>query len=194
MPEPIYQSTRQKSVSPLFLPDTKEVMKLHRASLAALTVLLFVPLLASAQSSAPVILHPAETTKLLPEAVFFRGQSAPVQTRNSAGIHFPDGMYTLATLVDNSGYSTGIQQKYQAYFITEVPLDFSGHTLHPGAYGTGFVSGKFLVMDVAANDIFSAPAVHDNEIKRPTPLQLVADGDHYRLYFGRNYVVFSRAK
>ncbi len=169
-------------------------MKQIYLRLATVIFLLTVSLFASAQSSAPVILHASDAAKILPDAVFFRGQSATVQARNSAGVRFPDGMYTLATLVDNSGYSTGIQQKYQAYFITEVPLDFSGHTLHPGAYGTGFVNGKFLVMDVAANDIFSAPAVHDNEIKRPTPPQLVADGDHYRLYFGRNYVVFSRAK
>jgi hypothetical protein len=31
-------------------------------------------------------------------------------------------------------------------------------------------------------------------MKRPTPLQLDPDGDHYRLYFGRDYVSFSQAK
>ncbi|MCL6463558.1 MAG: hypothetical protein K6T49_03465 [Acidobacterium ailaaui] len=166
-------------------------MKSRLCRSAFLLALLASFALSSFAQSAPVLLHAAEAGKILPDAVFFRGQSAQVQARNSAGIKFPNGMYVLTALVDNSGYSTGIQQKYQAYFITEVPLSFSGHTLRPGAYGVGIVNGSFLVMDIAANDLFSVPATHDASIKRPTPLQLDPDGDHYRLYFGRNYVVFS---
>jgi hypothetical protein len=147
-----------------------------------------------AQSNAPVILHAPEAAKAMPDSVFFRGQSALVQGRNSAGIHFPDDMYVLTALVDTSGYSSGIQQKYQAYFITEVPLNFSGHTLQPGAYGAGITNAGFTVMDVAAHDLFTVPVTHDDVIKRPTPLQLDADGGHYRLYFGRNYVTFAQAK
>ena len=148
----------------------------------------------SAQSTSPTILHAADTAKVLPDAVFFRGQSATVQRRNSAGIHFPDDMFVLAALVDNSGYSSGVQQKYQAYFITEVSLDFNGQTLKPGAYGVGIVKDQFIVMDIAAHDLFTAPVTHDTELKRPSPLQLNADGDHYRLYFGRDYVSFAQAK
>ena len=147
-----------------------------------------------AQSDPPKILHAAEAAKLLPDAVFFRGQSATVQSRNSAGIHFADDMFVLTSLVDNSGYSSGVQQKYQAYFITEVPLDFSGQTLKPGAYGVGIVKDHFIVMDIGAHDLFTAPVIHDAELKRPTPLQLNADGDHYRLYFGRDYVSFAQSK
>src|SRR6516162_2040094 len=63
-----------------------------------------------------VILKAADiSTKLFPETVFFRGQSAPVQMRNTGGIHFSDDLYVLAGMVDNSGYSTGIREKYQAY-------------------------------------------------------------------------------
>lgn len=155
---------------------------------------LFLASSAVAQSAQPTILHAAEAAKLLPDAVFFRGQSATVQSRNSAGIHFADDMFVLTSLVDNSGYSSGVQQKYQAYFITEVPLDFSGQTLKPGAYGVGIVKDHFIVMDIGAHDLFAAPVSHDAELKRPTPLQLNADGDHYRLYFGRDYVSFAQSK
>jgi len=62
-------------------------------------------------------------TKLLPDKVWFRGQNAPVQGRNSGGVRYADGFYVLVTLVDNSGYSSGVREKYQAYFITEVPLE-----------------------------------------------------------------------
>lgn len=142
------------------------------------------------------ILKPADLeNKLLPDKVFFRGQVASVQCRNSGGVRYSDGFLVMATLVDNSGYSSGIKEKYQAYFISEVPLQMGGQTLKPGAYGVGFVGNKFVVMDIAANDVFSADAVKDGELKRPVPLQVVAmDGGKYRLYKGRDYVEFSRGK
>jgi hypothetical protein len=134
--------------------------------------------------------------KLFPEAVFFRGQSAPVQMRNTGGVHFSDDFYVLAGMVDNSGYSTGIREKYQAYLLSEVTLEIGGQTLKPGAYGIGFIEGgKFVVMDLAANDIFQAGSQRDKEMKRPVPLQVIAaDGAKYRLYMGRDFVEFSRTK
>ena len=68
--------------------------------------------------------------------------------------------------------------------------------LKPGAYGVGFVEGnKFLVMDLGAHDLFTVKGVHDTELKRPTPLQVLDDTtpNKYRLYINRNYVVFSPA-
>ena len=157
-------------------------------------LLLVVSLTGFGQAAAPSMLTAMQAAKLLPDAVFFRGQSASIQARNSVGIHFGNDRYVLAALVDTSGYSSGVQQKYQAYLITEVALDFNGRTLKPGAYGVGIVQNHFIVMDIAANDLFTAPVQHDAEIKRPTPLQLDADGVHYRLYFGRDYVSFAQVK
>jgi hypothetical protein len=143
-----------------------------------------------------VILKAADmTSKLLPETVFFRGQTAATQLRNSAGVHFEDGMYALAALVDSSGYSTAIKEKYQGYLLTEVPLDLGSQTLRPGAYGFGFVGGnKFIVMDLGAHDVFQGASQHDGEMKRPVPLQIVAGpaGGTYRLYAGRDFVEFRR--
>lgn len=167
-------------------------MKLSFIFLCAVLLLTVSP--SFSQTSAPTVLHPADMAKILPDTVFFRGQSAAIQRRNSAGLHFSDDMYMLAALVDTSGYSTGVQQKYQAYFITEVPLDFSGKTLKPGAYGVGIIKDHFLVMDIGAHDLFTVPATHDADLKRPTPLQLNPDGNSYRLYFGRDYVSFTQAK
>jgi hypothetical protein len=135
-------------------------------------------------------------SKLFPDSVFFRGQTAPTQLRNTGGIHFTDDLYVLAGLVDNSGYSTGIREKYQAYFITEVTLQFGSQTLKPGAYGAGFVEGgKFVVLDLAANDLLQAVSQKDTEMKRPVPLQVTAaDVGKYRLYAGREYVEFIRVK
>jgi len=145
-----------------------------------------------------VILKAADiTAKLFPERVFFRGQTAPVQFRNSGGVHFADDFYVLAGLVDSSGYSTGIREKYQAYLLNEVTLEIAGQTLKPGAYGIGFLNGgKFVVMDLGANDVFQVASQHDAEMKRPVPLQVVlsATAGTYRLYAGRDYVEFHRAR
>ena len=135
-------------------------------------------------------------TKLLPDKVWFRGQNAPVQGRNSGGVRYADGFYVLVTLVDNSGYSSGVREKYQAYFITEVPLEVGGQSLKPGAYGIGFLDAdKFIVMDIGANDLFTTGSKKDVDLKHPVPLQVVAgDGGVYRLYKGRDFVEFHRAK
>jgi hypothetical protein len=145
-----------------------------------------------------VVLKAADITpKIFPERVFFRGQSAPVQFRNSAGVHFADDLYVLAGMVDSSGYSTAIKEKYQAYLLSEVTLEIGGQTLKPGAYGIGFLNGgKFVVMDLGANDILQATSQKDMEMKRPVPLQVVpsANAGNYRLYAGRDYVEFHRTR
>jgi hypothetical protein len=135
------------------------------------------------------------TSKIFPDQVFFRGQVAPVQMRNTGGIRFANDVYALAGLVDNSGYSSDIRQKYQAYFISEVSLQIGGQKLAPGAYGIGFITGnKFVVMDIGAHDMFQADSARDSEMKRPVPLQVVNSGGKYRLYVGRDYVEIAQAQ
>jgi len=121
----------------------------------------------------------------------------PVQFRNSGGVHFADDLFVLAGMVDSSGYSTAVKEKYQAYLLNEVTLEIDGQTLKPGAYGIGFLNaGKFVVMDLGANDVLQTASQHDAEMKRPVPLQVVASAKagSYRLYAGRDYVEFRRVK
>jgi hypothetical protein len=175
-----------------------ERMQRSITRLAIVTLLAVVPALtrpAFAQSgAAPTVLRAPEATKVLPSSVFFKRQSAPVQLRNSGGVKFADGAFVLAALVDNSGYSTAVQQKYQAYLIAEVPVEINGHPLPPGAYGVGFVQGHFGVMDIGGHDLFAVESTRDTELKRPTPLQVIADPTQgkYRLYQGRDYIVITR--
>lgn len=149
---------------------------------------------AMTDSATPTLLTAEEVGKILPPAVFFKGLSASVQARNSGGLRMPDKSLVLVTLVDNSGYSSQVQERYQAYLIAETGLEIGGHRLAAGAYGCGFVNGDlFVVMDIGGHDLFTAPAKHDAELRRPTPLQVVAAPtatEGYRLYAGRNYVTF----
>jgi len=134
------------------------------------------------------------TNKIFPDQVFFRGQVASVQMRNTGGIRFGDEKFILAGLVDNSGYSSDIRQKYQAYLISEVTLDLGGKKLAPGAYGVVFVQGKFMVMDLGANDLLQVDSARDTEIKRPLPLQVLGSSGKYRFYAGRDYIEFARSE
>jgi hypothetical protein len=143
----------------------------------------------SAQQASKHVLSSDEVKKAVPSEYFYRGQKAPVQIRNAAGFQLADGKMVLAALVDASGYSTSIQQKYQGLLITEVRLNIGGSELPPGQYGFGFgADGKFVVMDVANNDLFSVPFSADSELKRPVPLKVIEDGEGYKLYDGRKWV------
>jgi hypothetical protein len=144
--------------------------------------------IASAQASAQ-LLTAEQAKKLAPTSYYFAGQSAAVQARNTAGFKNSAGKVVLAGLVDTSGYSTAIAEKYQGFLITETKLSFNGSTLDPGQYGFGFKDGKFMVMNVAATDLFSIPSQNDDQVKHPVPLKFEKDGDGYRLYAGRKYVV-----
>jgi hypothetical protein len=171
-------------------------MKTLRTSLALGSVLaaaLFgFPAFAAAQAT---VLQAPDAAKLLPDAVYFDAKSASTQLRNSGAVHFSDGPYTLAVLVDTSGYSTAVQQKYQGYLLTETALDFGGNRLPAGAYGFGFVGGQFLVMDIGAHDLFRAPAAHDAELPHPMPLKILAgsSSSEWKLCSGRDCVTFRRA-
>jgi hypothetical protein len=152
---------------------------------------------AASETAAPGILTREQAGAILPASVFYRGQSATIQARNSSGIRLAGGRLVLAAVVDTGGYSTAVQQTYQAYLITEVPLKLGEQVLAPGAYGFGFVAGdRMVVMDVGGNEILHAKTVHDAKLTRPNPLQIVADAGapgHYRLYLGRTYVSLAPA-
>lgn len=132
---------------------------------------------------------------LFPPSVFFAGRVAPVQQRNTCGAKLPHGLM-LAGLVDTSGYSSGVQERYQAYLLLDTPVSFGGKQLRPGAYGCGVVGTQFLVLDLGNEELLNSPARHDESLSRPVPLQVVADSTAgtYRLYFGRTYVTFGGAQ
>jgi hypothetical protein len=145
--------------------------------------------MALTQQASKHILSSDELKKAVPSEYFFRGQKAPVQMRNAVGAQAADGKMMLAALVDASGYSTAIQQKYQGMLVTEKKLMFGSSTLNPGQYGFGFTGdGKFVVMNVANDDVLSESYQTDQALQRPVPLKLVEDGEGYKLYAGRKWV------
>jgi hypothetical protein len=154
-----------------------------------LPILLLIAAAAIAQQATKHILGADELKKAVPAEFFFRGQKAPTQLRNAVGLQLADGKMALAALVDASGYSTAIQQKYQGLLITESKLNIGGSSLAPGQYGFGFTAdGKFVVMDVANSDVLSTASQTDSALQHAVPLKLVEDGDGYKLYAGKKWV------
>jgi hypothetical protein len=150
---------------------------------------LLASLLLSATEPSAGVLGAEDLKKVVPASYFFRGQSASVQLRNAAGFRTSDGKLVLAGLVDTSGYSSDVAEKYQGFLITEVKLNIEGSELPPGQYGFGFSKqSKFLVMDVGANDLFNVSSHLDENLHRPVPLTIVSDQGSYRLYGGKKWV------
>src|ERR1700728_4380364 len=161
-------------------------MKKHFAVWCSLILVLLAT--AGAQQVAKHILSADELKKAVPTEYFFRGQKAPVQVRNSVGFQLADGKMMLVALLDASGYSTAIQQKYQGLLITETKLNIGGSELLPGEYGFGFSADKFVVMDVANNDALSSSSQTDSRLQRAVPLKLIEDDAGYKLYAGKKWI------
>ncbi len=165
-------------------------MKLRIPAIAVAILVCVCASVFAADEAKPGLLTAPELRHVVPAAYFFRGQSATVQLRNSGGFRTKEGKFVMAALVDTSGYSHDVAEKYQGLLISEVKLSVGGSDLAPGEYGFGFTKdGKFIVMDVGANDLVNASAQTDENLQRPVPLKMVDDKEGaFRLYAGRNWV------
>jgi hypothetical protein len=161
---------------------------LRLSSFVIFAVVLFSFVVVAQESKPAGLLNSTDLKKVVPATYFYRGQSASVQLRNSAGIRTKNDRYILVGLVDTSGYATDIKQKYQGFFITEGKIKVEGTDLVPGQYGFGFVGDKFLITDVGANDLFSVAAKQDDKLRPAVPLKIVEDGGAYKLYAGKKWV------
>src|ERR1700675_2399067 len=110
-------------------------MRLRTSAIALAAAAAALAVLTWAQPApAKGVLGADELKQLIPTNFFFAGKTAAVQLRNSAGVRFSSGKLLLAALVDTSGYSSAIEEKYQGLLITETTLHIEGATLKPGAY------------------------------------------------------------
>ena len=142
----------------------------------------------TAQDS-PTVLAAQELTRIVPSGFYFQGLSASTQTRNSAAARFGTNRYVISGLVDTSGYSSDVREKYQGFFITDSPMSLGGTAVDVGAYGFGFTGdGKFNLMDLSGKDLITVSTTKDSGLRRPRPLVMTTVGGRLRLYSGRDYV------
>jgi hypothetical protein len=136
----------------------------------------------------PGVLTSTEVKTIAPASYYYAGHAASVQLRNTVGIRTQDGKNIIAGMVDTSGYSTAIAQKYQGFFITETKIHIEGTEVAPGEYGFGFMHDRFILTNVGAEDILNVASKMDDQMKRPVPLKITEENGGYRLYAGKKYV------
>jgi hypothetical protein len=125
---------------------------------------------------------------------YLEGNAIPTEERNAALLATPSGQRLLLALIDTTGYSSEIKQKYIGMMISEGSVNVCGQSVGIGSYGFGLErpevpskeEGMFHLYNQAGHEIFSCTAEGDAELKTPKPLQVILakDGTPW-LYLGR---------
>lgn len=168
--------------------------KRNCASLVIITAFLFAAgaTVIAQENAAPEILNQTAAARIVPTSFYFAGQSAPTQMRNSAVARLGKDRHVVAGMVDISGYSTEISDKYEGFLITDSPVLIGGKELATGAYGFGFsIIGRLRIFDLSGKEIMSVETLNDKELKRPRPLVMSVAANGVRFYKGKNYAIVS---
>jgi hypothetical protein len=117
----------------------------------------------------------------LPKDFYLEGNAIPTQKRNAAMLKTPAGTRALLALIDTTGYSSQIKQKYIGMIITEGKLSVCGISLGVGSYGFGLdrpaapsnADAKFFLYNQAGEKAGECSAKKDTSLKQPSPLKVV---------------------
>ena len=130
----------------------------------------------------------------VPRDFYLEGNAIPTEKRNAVLLKSPAGARLLLALIDTTGYSSQIRQKYIGMMIAEGAVSVCGVQLGVGSYGFGLdkpapgssEGARFLLYNQAGEKIGDCSAEKDARIKQPRPLQVVLiQAEPARLYLGR---------
>ena len=125
---------------------------------------------------------------------YLEGNAIPVQKRNAAMLKCACGKRIVFALLDTSGYSIDVQQKYHGMVTTEKGITLGGAAVPVGAFGLGLqkpeapseAPAKVFFYDVAGQKVAEGTAQYDAKLAQPVPLQVVVEKDKApRLLLGR---------
>lgn len=131
----------------------------------------------------------------IPKDFYLEGNAIPTAKRNAVLVHLPNGARAVFSLIDTTGYSANIIEKYVGMVITEGDVSLCGHKISVGSYGFGWQRpaanadgpGKFSLYNQAGTKLTECTMPRDPDVKQPRPLQIVAKPDgSARLYYGRH--------
>jgi len=132
--------------------------------------------------------------KALPKDFYLEGNAIPTEKRNAALLKTPEGARVLLALIDTTGYSSQIKQKYSGMIISEGKLSVCGQALGVGSYGFGLekpaatsnADATLFVYDQGGGKVAECAAKKDTKIAQPKPLRVVLGmGGPAKLYLGR---------
>ena len=156
----------------------------------------FVPSTAPAQGGFQQVTGKAFDTAM-PKDFYLEGNAIPTQKRNAALVKTGGGARVLFALIDTTGYSSQIQEKYMGMIITEASLSVCGGNLGVGSYGFGLQKpaassdedAQFFVYNQAGDKVMECGAKKDSKIEQPIPLQvMLGAGQPAKLYLGRYWM------
>jgi hypothetical protein len=171
-----------------------------RISLVAITslMLIFVAAIPSSAQGVFKVEKGEAFNKIVPRDFVLEENSIPTEKRNSTLVLMPSGARLVAGLLDTSGYSSQVQEKYLGMLIAEGNVEVCGHQVAIGSYGFGRAKAKdvaeshpsrFFLYNQAGQRVVECAARWDEKLKSPMPLQVVASrGRTARLYLGRIWV------
>ena len=128
----------------------------------------------------------------IPTDFYIEGNRIPTQKRNSVLLKTPAGARVVVGLIDTSGYSSHIQQKYEGMIISEGNFTICGQKVGVGSFGFGHTKPMansnddmmFYVYDQAGGKLAECSGKKDAGLAHPKPLQVVNN----KLYLGRHAV------
>ncbi len=129
-----------------------------------------------------------------PKDFYLEGNAIPTEKRNAALVKTPAGARVLFALIDTTGYSSQIKQKYIGMVINEGQISVCGTSVGVGSYGFGLdkpaaqskEGGKFHLYNQAGTEVASCAAPQDAGMKMPKPLQVsVGKGGPAALELGK---------
>jgi hypothetical protein len=164
--------------------------------LVAITILVGVPRGACAQGAFEQMSGKAFESAI-PNDFYLEGNRIPVEKRNATLLKTPAGARLVLALIDTTGYSSQIKQKYMGMVITEGRVSVCSVPLSVGSYGFGLEKpaatssedAKFFVYNQAGEKVGECGAKKDNAVKQPKPLNIVLSKEAgARLYLGRYFL------
>ena len=123
-------------------------------------------------------------TKAIPNDFYLEGNRIPVDKNNAVLLKTAKGARVVLAIIDTTGYSSQIQQKYIGMLITETEIAVCGSTLGVGSYGLGLerpaatsnADAPFKIYNQAGEKVGGCAAKKDDSISQPKPLAVTADG------------------
>jgi len=164
--------------------------------IVALAVLISAPRSACAQGAFTQLTGKAFESAI-PNDFYLEGNRIPVEKRNAALLKTPGGSRLVLALIDTTGYSAQIKQKYTGMVITEGEVSVCSVPLSVGSYGFGLEKpaatssedAKFHLYNQAGATVGECAAKKDSALKQPKPLNVVLGKESdARLYLGRYFV------
>jgi hypothetical protein len=132
--------------------------------------------------------------RAVPTDFYLVGEHIPVEARNAAVLKTEKGARVVVALIDTTGYTSQIRQKYIGMLISETKLSVCSISIGVGSYGFGLdrpaatsnADAKFMLYNQAGEKLGECAAKKDNTVKQPKPLSVVTTkGEPAKLYLGK---------